>query len=368
MILLQYGLLYELYVQILSYLKIYVELRVICFCSYFSYYLNFYLKMAKSVPLRLDVTSFSGDPEFLEFFIEQCNSKIKYCKWDNEKALTYIKSKLSGHALKFYVSSVPCRRSNTPNELFEIFRKHFKTESASSIAVQYNSIQFEPTESVNTFANRLESVVRKRFPQLPEASIAEILAAKFTDLIPTHLKIYLHTQKITIFEEMVESASTYQDILQSSALPSNTSNNLLPSYNIIHNFSTIPESQSAQNNRSISPTPSTSNLSSSAQVHHISSRNVEVVCQWCSKPNHTAQKCFRLQKITSSARHSSNYVNSKKFNRFSKPRFDSSTHTDSHPNSQPHPKPKPKSNFFKSRRNSTKFQKQPVSRQYPKQD
>lgn len=53
-----------------------------------------------------------------------------------------------------------------------------------------------------TFAKMLNNIASKIFPQLPEPSTEKILIAKFTDLIPAHLKIHLFSQKLKSYEEM----------------------------------------------------------------------------------------------------------------------------------------------------------------------
>lgn len=304
--------------------------------------------MSKKAPLRLEVTPFSGDPEFLEFFIEQAQSKISLCNWDDNQALTFLKSKLSQQALKFYISSVPCRRASSPEELFTLLRKHFRGESTTSIAAQYNNILYEPAESIYSFANRLESAVRKRFPQLPEPSIAEILSARFVDLIPPHLKVHLHVQKLTSFDKMVESAAAYQEILQSANNNASNPVSLPNSYSTVNNVNVNPESHPSLNCRPSSPVTSIS--VPMANLNQVQAKSA-LVCQWCDKSGHSAQRCYKLKKATT--KHQSSNFNATRV----KYRPQKASYNDDMPSpTQPRPRPKPYASRF-SKRN------QPASRQ-----
>lgn len=272
-----------------------------------------------SKPLRIVVTPFSGDPDLLDFFTEQVKACISYSKWNNEQALIFLKSKLSDQALKFYISSTACKKATSPEDLFSIFRKHFKSESSNSIALKYNNIKILPSESVRNFATRLDNIVRKHFPLLPDSSIEQILMSKFTELIPDHLKIHILTQNIDSFEKMVEAASSYQEILDSVQAPAHTVATLPPSYSTLHsidnestdptshNDSSVDESEPSSKTHSTNPSDSSCNTQTrystdrnKRNIHFIKHSYKRIICQWCRRPGHSANHCFKLKDILDS--------------------------------------------------------------------
>ena len=183
-------------------------------------------------PLKILIISYNGDPDLLDFFIEQIKVKQDHSNLSDSQTLFFIKSKLIDKALKAYATSAPCQRATTSDELFSIFKKLFKTESSQNIALQYNTIKFNGTESIRIYANKLQNLVMKRFPQLSPDSIAQILIAKFTDTIPPHFKLYLQPLNHTRFDDVVDALATYQEILAAS---DSTSSVVHPSFATIHN-------------------------------------------------------------------------------------------------------------------------------------
>lgn len=236
---------------------------------------------------RIVITPYSGDPELLEFFIEQITEKIKASNLSNEEALAFIKSKLIDRALKFYVSSYPCRRATEPERLFQVLRQHFGRESSGSIASQYKNITFTPNEDIRDFANRLELLTRKRFPDLPDSSIEQLLTAKLTEAIPASYEVHLLTTKPKGFYEMVNTLASLQEVLLSKN-PSSES----------QSFASLQHFQAQ-----VDPVANQTHTSS-ASVNNItthSSDSTELVCQFCTKVGHSARQCESVNKVLSSA-------------------------------------------------------------------
>lgn len=267
-------------------------------------------------PFRLVATPFAGDPEFFKIFTEQIN--ISYSKWYKYQTLTFPKCKRADQALKFYIPSTICKNAS-PEELL---RKHFKTESASTIAIWYDTITFDPAESIDSFSNRLDNIVCKKFPQLPNLFIEQILIAKFTELISDQFTIYILAQQLDSYEKMVVAASSYQEILQSvQSFPNSTSIPPLCSSILSLNSPTLEQ---ANNNHSVafaesytrsnSPAMPCDNCSHCKQtrttnskirknVQHFKASSKQLVCQWCSHLGHSANSYFKLGKLNASKKH-----------------------------------------------------------------
>lgn len=92
------------------------------------------------------ITPFSGDPDVSL----SINAVIAYLKV-GQRSGTFVKSKLADQALKFYISLTTCKNAFSSADLFNILKKHFKAESANSIALQYNIIKFNSSESFFSF-------------------------------------------------------------------------------------------------------------------------------------------------------------------------------------------------------------------------
>lgn len=249
----------------------------------------------------MSITPFSGDPELLDFFIEQVNDKIQLSNLSDKQALILIKSKLSEQALKFYASSAICKKATSPHELFNIFKKQFVGETSNSIALQFNAISFNEGEDIRKFAHRLDTLVRKRFPDLSENAVEQILMAKFKDLIPMKYKLHLLSHKLENFYAMVDILTTIQELFNaSSELPSSS----VPT-SLIHHFSAQHNNNQSCNlndkGSSADSQPNSVNVQNpvfnvNASVPESDMQQSQIVCQWCKKPGHSAHACFQLRK------------------------------------------------------------------------
>lgn len=112
------------------------------------------------------VTPFHGDPEVLDFFIEQVKAKTQGDQWSESEKLNFIKSKLADKALKFYASSAACKKAESAEALFALLKKSFRCDSNHIIASQYNNIKFNGVEDIRVFANNVQNLVYKRFPSM----------------------------------------------------------------------------------------------------------------------------------------------------------------------------------------------------------
>lgn len=262
--------------------------------------------------LRIVIQPYNGDPDLLDFFIEQVNTKFKGAKTSESHVLTFIKSKLSDKALKFYAQSIPCQRATTPTELFEIFRKNFRGETAQNIAIQYNSLKFNGIENIRQFANRLQNLAFKRFPKLSQDAIGQLLTAKLMDTLPANFKLHLLSQKTENFEQIVDALSTFQEILQStefSAVMQPSSQ--LQSHTAV-NFNNIsaenaPEvdhlSQCGSNvalNHVKIPNVNNCQQSLGQEEQNRLNADVRTQCQWCNRRGHAAQQCYTLKHLHNS--------------------------------------------------------------------
>lgn len=268
--------------------------------------------LTRGLPFKTLVTPFSGDPHLLDFFIEQVKFKIENSKWEESHALAFVKSKLADTALKFYVSSPACQKAKNTKELFNIFKKYFKVESATAIAQQFNEFKFESDVNINIFANKLENLVRKRFPDMEEKALEQLLIAKFNDLIPPHFRIHLLSQKATTFYQMVECLEKFQEIYNLQVNP------VLPgtSFATIQNFNHKIDSEVIGTNSENNLTK-INNSSYSKRPYNKFPQNKgshTIQCQWCERPGHSAQRCFALRKLQNN-KFSHRYRNGQTFSR-----------------------------------------------------
>lgn len=250
----------------------------------------------KSHSFKVIIAPFNGDPDILEFFIEQVKFKLKNNNWDDSHALAFVKSKLTDAALKFYISSPLCKNAKNVDELFSILRKFFRTESDTAISQQFAEIKFETNESIYFFANRLENIVRKRFPQMKEDSIQQVLTAKFTDLIPTKFKLHLLTQKTSSFSEMVDALEKFQEIAGLTNEPSAPSTSYATLNQISHDNNSNKQGNdvNSESNETSNQVGNNSRHSKFLKRNRPGSNGVS--CQWCYRSGHTADKCFALKR------------------------------------------------------------------------
>lgn len=186
----------------------------------------------QSAPVfNININPFSGEQGTLEFFSEQINDLIKINKWSNEHAVIFLKSKLSGAALKYYLESPKLKNAQTVKEIFDDFKIFFSSPSLASAIHELNSLHMLPAESVKNLAHRLNVLTRKVYPNINnESDLENIKFVKFLQIIPSDIRLKILQDGITQYTPAVEKAQLFQEhsiqneVLNNITFPSISSN------------------------------------------------------------------------------------------------------------------------------------------------
>ncbi|GBO38102.1 Uncharacterized protein K02A2.6 [Araneus ventricosus] len=107
----------------------------------------------------IQIENFNGEPDKLEWFIQQITDLKQINKWSDEMTFLFLKSKLTGFALFWYASNPTCKNITTFDEAVTQLRAFFRNDSTPlSNSAELHNIQLMPGKE-NTLADFLS-----RFP------------------------------------------------------------------------------------------------------------------------------------------------------------------------------------------------------------
>lgn len=154
--------------------------------------------------------------EDIEFFVQNICQAARLNSWSDEEAILYLKTKLCGQALKFYMNSASCNSSTSLNDVCNILKEFFIHESTMSSALaEFQSIKLIPGESMKNLAFRVENCARKTYEKVQsEEAMDQIMAAQFFAAIPTEIKKHFINEELPNFRAMVKKAATITTNMQ----------------------------------------------------------------------------------------------------------------------------------------------------------
>lgn len=161
---------------------------------------------------NIQISSFLGDPELLEFFISQVKDVSASNRWTDKQTLTFAKSKLDGPARTFIVQTLEYKPIATSAELFNILRAQFKKENLCKAIAEFNSMTMLPTESISNLAHRLDALTPRAHNTIKETdALSAIKFNKFISIIPSNYRVHILQNNIKTYAEAVEKAKLLQD-------------------------------------------------------------------------------------------------------------------------------------------------------------
>jgi hypothetical protein len=269
---------------------------------------------ASNNAINIHVPTFDGDSELVEFFFEQIDDLIKVNNWSNDHAVLFLKSKLSGAALKFYIQSPEFK--NRPD--FRVIKSKFCSffaPSSHNVNYDFNSLKLEANESIVSFAHRLDVSFRKLYPNLDnEAALEQIKIVKFIDAMPYEIKVKLYELKSSSFNENVlkaENLINCHALAASSKFAMNTNVNnssIIEKLNAMEvmiqglqserqervNFADTADNRALSDERS--RTPARRPMPSDRRT--LRSRPKQIRCFYCHKLGHVEARCYRKRNRT----------------------------------------------------------------------
>lgn len=170
----------------------------------------------------VNIQAFEGDPKTLSFFKEQTLNVVSINKWNDQEALTYVKSRLAGNALEYYTQSLELQKAENIENFFAILAAFYIPSCKSSSLQEFDALYLEAGESIKNFAHRLNVTAARVFQNISDqSSLNEIKFLKFLSTIPTTFKIKIKESNITSYNKAVQKAQYLQDILEENKTVNN---------------------------------------------------------------------------------------------------------------------------------------------------
>lgn len=263
---------------------------------------------ASNNAVNIHVPTFDGDGELVEFFFSQIEDLIKVNNWSNDHAVLFLKSKLSGAALKFYIQSPELKHS--PD--FDVIKRKFCSFFAPSTTTNYdfNSLKFEKNETILSFAHRLDVSFRKLYPNIDnETALEQIKIVKFIDAMPFDVKVKLYELNSKSFNENVQKA---ENLVNCHAMASSSkfkADNNVCNTSIIEKLNALEaklENLASERVESVNfarnvENPNGCDKSSRSSSHRprysdrrsFPIRPTRLTCRFCRKVGHVEARCFR---------------------------------------------------------------------------
>lgn len=175
--------------------------------------------MAPHNALLLNINPFDGDPGLLNFFFEQIND-LKSCnKWSEIQTIAFLKTKLSGVALRYFIESSAFRSANSVEEIKQLFSSFFRSDSNVVAEQQLANFKLLPGETIRNLAHRLNVLIARVYPTISDVTaLNAIKKNKFLESIPVNIRVKLLEYNIDSYDETVAKAQHLQDIFAQSAL------------------------------------------------------------------------------------------------------------------------------------------------------
>jgi len=164
------------------------------------------------------ILTFSGNPEHLNFFKLQILDLQKLNKWDDARTLFYLRSKLSGAALEFFVANPRLHSITSVDELFNKFELFFKSDSVSNPIIELDNLRIKSSETISQFAIRLDNLVSKLYASMSDEDQKKIKFNKLIANVSPDVRIFILQNKINSYDEALEKAIFYTQISQQNKL------------------------------------------------------------------------------------------------------------------------------------------------------
>lgn len=278
-----------------------------------------------SSSFSITINPFNGDSEYVEHFFSLIKDNAKINKWSNEQSLLFLKSKLLGPALKYFLENPDFAICNDIQSIEQKFKEFFCQKSAVISIVDFDKLIFMPNESVKHFAHRLQVITSKVYSDISDdKALNAIKFNKFMSALQPNLRIKLREENICNFTEAVKRAQSLQEILENESIYNQTNsqsinaistqlNNLNDKINALTANSTETQPENAeqrnlkhQNNHRPVYTRNNRNSNRNSNFQsarfHTRRRVENIKCQICGKLNHTADKCFRYLRCNQNSR------------------------------------------------------------------
>lgn len=160
--------------------------------------------MANNSTFIPKITPFDGDSSMVTFFFDQVKEIANVNQWDRQKTILFLKSNLIGTALQYFIHSDCANVGKSLEDIRKSFSEYFTDNSPHVSILDLASFKMRPGESVKALAHRLETLINRIYPNVPDKeSLRQIKRIHLIQALPSHIRIRLLEENILSFEETV---------------------------------------------------------------------------------------------------------------------------------------------------------------------
>jgi hypothetical protein len=266
--------------------------------------------MAQS-SLNISLPTLDGDPQIMEYFEQQFNNIIKINKLSEIEAITLLKSKMVGAALKFYIEAPYLHTISKSSELIQKLKLYFVQPSHTGVIQEFESLNLRQNESIGNLAHRINILTAKVYPNIKnKEALQEIKLSKLLNAVPNTIKVKLIEAKLQSFDDAIDFATNlYNEYSQHNMINMLVPNDVVQD-NRNNEFVNAIYEDTQQGGKNVNKQvqyqkrgPNKQkfqrdnfqnykfkNNSHRRERHYL--RN-QIICQICQKKGHTANICFR---------------------------------------------------------------------------
>ena len=160
----------------------------------------------------VSIQNFDGNPNYLSFFIQQILDLKNINKWSEDKTIIFIRSKLSGQALEFYINNPTVNSIKSVDELFKQFKTYFEHESFSNPILELDKLKINLNESLLAFSLRIDNLVNKLYSNMSITDQDNIKYNKLISNLPEDIRLFILQNQITNNREALNKAIFLQNV------------------------------------------------------------------------------------------------------------------------------------------------------------
>ncbi|GBN62593.1 hypothetical protein AVEN_33326-1 [Araneus ventricosus] len=266
----------------------------------------------------IQIENFNGEPDKLEWFIQQITDLKQINKWSDEMTFLFMKSKLAGSALSWYASIPTCKNIASFDEAVTQLRAFFRNDSTPlSNSAELHNIQLMPGESIRNLAHRIQVLTSRTYSLLEDsAALNQIQSIQLLNALPLKMKQKLIHEDTNNFSSLIENAQkivlTEQslNLMHIASSPqmeeSNSQNKILEELkNQIENLtkvqnmkitSTYSGTTSEQGNDSVVQAYGINYTGQYFTPQNMSPQEGSIICSFFQKRNHTMPQRFQFKR------------------------------------------------------------------------
>lgn len=243
---------------------------------------------------------------FLISFFSQIEAISQINKWSDQEKLIFLKSKLTGAALRFVIDSPNFDNFNY-EDLKKSLRDFFTNKSQTSSLIEFNNLNLLPQESIKNFAHRLDSLTAKVYNIKDSDSLNNIKFIKLIGSLPSNIRVKILEEDIKLYPELVNRAQQLQDIFCSEALLINNENGSINSKlnalaEKINSLTFNPNKEGIHENKSENDkkTQQKSRINPDRSSPENKTRykaKQPIKCQICNRLFHSAKFCYKYTNL-----------------------------------------------------------------------